>query len=330
NYVSLLLFLQIQFPVLSDVLNNKIQCNICSQGYSPNDCIKIINFIQYLRTKSTTQTCESYNREDRHAVIKCFECDWVCGERLALHSIMKALITHKLDESTRRTANTIVSDQRLHSGQIFFCDFNDCSQHFQTWSSLKAYESTGEHLLGQAFKCGLNGCDYQTLYKHVLIDHMSQHMTHTSSVQTSKSKYSCKWEGCGQAFDNRKYLNKHRQTHTVSYPCLVEGCSTTYSKQRYLTTHNYLAHGKKYRCDNGACTFASNMKSDFIAHQLTHSTNRLHKCLFTGCPQLYKSVEGLTGHQLTHHPDAFPDIPWMECSHTIPSTAPQCKAPCIK
>ncbi|CAG2165399.1 unnamed protein product, partial [Oppiella nova] len=53
------------------------------------------------------KTC-SYRLEDRHAIVKCGECDWICEECLKLHSRIKILKGHHLEDKCETHQGKVV------------------------------------------------------------------------------------------------------------------------------------------------------------------------------------------------------------------------------
>ncbi|CAG2170777.1 unnamed protein product, partial [Oppiella nova] len=205
--------------------------------------------------------------------------------------------------------------QRSHSGQTFFCDYNNCCQHFQTWADLKNHEFRGKHVLGKAYKCEHNSCYYKTSSKDQFIEHMSGH---TSDEKPREGQYVCEHVGCKQRFNNPVSLRNHKHVHLgVTYRCDVPNCTFNTLIPSALRDHATHLHGEDYRCDHEGCAFTTGKKSKYLRHQLKHSTERRFQCLVGNeCQLSFKTKRHLRQHQLRLHPDAFPDIPWMECSHT--------------
>ena len=83
-----------------------------------------------------------------------------------------------------------------------------------------------------------------------------------------------------------------------------------------LRQHKLRVHDTTYRCDWEGCEFATGLQSALTFHQTSHAKERVLKCGIDGCTLSYANNSRLTAHQLRGHPDAFPHIPWMECSHT--------------
>jgi hypothetical protein len=99
------------------------KCKICSQEFSPIDCIKNSFHSIYLRknakngSEDSQQICHSCDGQQKSAIIKCQSCDWICLDCYNSHIKMKKVFSeHIIDEKTRIEES------------IPICD-NICSEH---------------------------------------------------------------------------------------------------------------------------------------------------------------------------------------------------------
>ena len=52
--------------------------------------------------------------------------------------------------------------------------------------------------------------------------------------------FECPVDGCGQVFDSRHALSKHKKKHKKSFVC--DQCSSTFAEEKYLKTHKLKFH----------------------------------------------------------------------------------------
>ena len=81
---------------------------------------------------------------------------------------------------------------------------------------------------------------------------------------------------CDKQFTRKKYLNAHRQIHTV-YPC--SECEKSFSSQDALRRHKNI-HTGKYKCTEcGRCCQSS---YDLATHRRSHSGEQPFECSVCG------------------------------------------------
>ncbi|CAG2168663.1 unnamed protein product [Oppiella nova] len=112
---------------------------------------------------------------------------------------------------------------------------------------------------------------------------------------------------------------------------LMEGL-TTRMKSRVIVKIMEAMDTKLFKCGLNGCQFTTKFKRSLIRHTTrckgidsnrggqgsdSHSSRSGPvMCGLNGCQQKVFHKKELSRHRLRLHPDAFPDIPWLECSYT--------------
>ncbi|CAG2171435.1 unnamed protein product [Oppiella nova] len=214
------------------------------------------------------------------------------------------------DESDGKTR--AVSDGT--SGQ-FVCHWSGCGKRFTSIADMCRHKpfDTPPDTDGH-YRCDHPNCSLS--FGHIYA--YNQHKKCGFHV-TSDGQYVCAYEGCGKSYADRIGHYRHRHVHsdtTTTYRCDWEGCAKAFSSRIRLREHKCKQHGSRYRCDREGCAFTTGDKYRLTTHMSSHSTDRQFECALNACKQRFKTQKCLSGHQLALHPDAFPDIPWIECPET--------------
>ncbi|CAG2171100.1 unnamed protein product, partial [Oppiella nova] len=137
----------------------------------------------------------------------------------------------------------------------------------------------------------------------------------------------------GCTYSTRLYrdLIGHQLSHRVVNPfkCTVNDCTKSFPSKSHLTLHELAVHPDALPdipwmvCTHTGCQYRTKCKENMNIHTTIHTTV-YNRVIYTNDSVLGKSKYGCvsqeckdtTKFKLTQHPDAFPDIPWRECSHT--------------
>ncbi|XP_054161814.1 zinc finger protein ZFP2-like [Oppia nitens] len=220
------------------------------------------------------------------------------------------------------------------------CTKDNCSKVFATMKYLKKHISVCHR---ETYKCQYNGCHYKTGDKQVYKTHKLKH--------SNKKSVNCDYNDCNAVFNTQLKLKSHKlRKHADQYPdipwlkCPHTGCTFKSKSNLAMSDHNK-RHTKPYKCDECGISFGSS--SNLKAHLTTHNSALKYKCEWPGCDRLYgvkyqfddhmnthtnektyrcdrnncnnivfKTVRTMRLHNLSKHPDEYPDIQWRKCSYT--------------
>ncbi|CAG2164052.1 unnamed protein product [Oppiella nova] len=151
----------------------------------------------------------------------------------------------------------------------------------------------------------------------------SKIISDNESVAKRIGKHVCNYNDCTKRFTTRYRLNKHHKAVHLSgidmtaNMCYIDDCYKTCKSIEQLNRHIRDKHELRYRCDRKGCPFRTGLKASLTQHQLiTYSKQKQFKCKLNDCNKSFKTIHRLRAHELGVHPDALPDIPWTQCSHT--------------
>ncbi|CAG2166474.1 unnamed protein product [Oppiella nova] len=198
------------------------------------------------------------------------------------------LVDTKTDISSEPIEPVADNHKSLMSNGEYVCDHQNCSQRFSNIKALLLHKASRVH-------------------------------------KSSDGRFVCDYEDCRKTFSKfskKVHFVEHLYIHYGLIPfggrcrCDQKGCSATFSTPKDLRQHELRKHESTYRCDREGCDFKTGRKSILNKHKSIHSTERLFKCSLNECDKWFKTRKDMTRHQHNLHPDAFPDIPWIHCSHT--------------
>ncbi|XP_054162077.1 zinc finger protein 84-like [Oppia nitens] len=101
-----------------------------------------------------------------------------------------------------------------------------------------------------------------------------------------------------------------------NYKCTENNCTKVFATINYLKKHINVCHRDKYKCDYDGCHYKTGDKQVYKTHKINHSLEKTFKCDYNGCKTFYKNLQHLQSHKLCKHPDQYPDIQWIQCTHT--------------
>ena len=242
----------------------------------------------------------SYEKHKRvvHLKVKAFVCEYPdCHFGT---NFKKNLETHLVIHSNKRP---------------FVCDFNDCGKTFKLEAQVKTHKRTVHKLCANLRKCEWPGCDYET----VIRSHMAQHMTkHTVREKT----VACDWSGCGKMFKTVLKMREHRRNHTAAknHECNWPGCEYRTFRASLLKQHiRYHYADRPFVCDIDNCGKAYKTGSSLYSHKKSHfpvvNPSRDFKCQFDGCGKDFLQESHLKQHLLTHKPASI-HCDWPGCTYS--------------
>ncbi|XP_054162078.1 zinc finger protein 626-like [Oppia nitens] len=132
----------------------------------------------------------------------------------------------------------------------------------------------------------------------------------------------CLWKDCCKVFTTfdkySDHIRRHGSEHSLTvrpFRCQLGDCCSSFKVRCDLTRHIMKCHLDTYRCDYKGCSYKTGHKKLFISHQSSHSTVKSVKCDYNGCNAMFKSETNRKQHQLSIHPDMWPDVPWRKCPY---------------
>ncbi|CAG2166255.1 unnamed protein product [Oppiella nova] len=262
-----------------------------------------------------------------------------------------------------------------HLGERYFCDYDECCRHFARFDGWKEHRRNGPHVTGQPYECFVNRCEFKTISKEELKEHILSHtyderlhpkgstVVPRKFYRTGSGKYACDYDNCGKSYRDSKSLKDHRMaqhlrkrffcerddcckhfstlrtmkthmrtgTHTMgqSFECIIIGCDFMSASKEALEQHisghsdtdylnrkkrDYLkTSGGQYVCEGQGCDQAFTSRHEYLQHRLTHLKDEVFTCEIGTCSHTFRNHTLMSAHQLRRHPDAFPELPWLEC-----------------
>ncbi|CAG2167390.1 unnamed protein product [Oppiella nova] len=209
--------------------------------------------------------------------------------------------------------------------KIYFCDIGNCSQHFARTSDLTAHKGAGDHVFGQPFVCGLNGCPFESLSKEDLMDHMEtcdHKMSSEQCVRARENRYACDWIGCDKRFVTEYTLNKHKQHKHLDSTFRWDGRdhiklakhATNHSINYVMKVHVNIKHKKCYKCVE--CGKGWGSKAILKNHMKSHNSDLKITCEWYGCERLFNCKGAMKMHMNTHTGETVYRCQWPGCDKT--------------
>uniref|UniRef100_A0A8C5PNZ6 Transcription factor IIIA n=1 Tax=Leptobrachium leishanense TaxID=445787 RepID=A0A8C5PNZ6_9ANUR len=179
----------------------------------------------------------------------------------------------------------------VHQGQVYECDFPDCSLKFKKHNQLRIHHCT--HTNEQPYKCSFDGCDKSFLVPSRLKRHEKVH----AGYKCKKDEW-CPFVGktwseyilhvaeyhkepaicdvCKRRFSHARYLKDHKAVHDEEryvYCCPRESCDRSYISASSLQTHILTYHeGKRpFVCEHASCGKTFTLKASLRRHHSIHN-----------------------------------------------------------
>ncbi|CAG2168093.1 unnamed protein product [Oppiella nova] len=165
------------------------------------------------------------------------------------------------------------------------------------------------------FVCSVNDCQYSCQMKAGFTRH--QLIRHPDAFPDIPW-IECSHTGCQYRCKDRNNYNQHVIRHVKPFEC--SQCGQTFAQNYGLMLHTRRRHTLPVRV--GARGFGktrvtkSRHKLQTIVSQDIQLTEGLFACSLNGCQNTFEFKQNLSRHHLVIHPDAFPDIPWIQCQYT--------------
>ncbi|CAG2164067.1 unnamed protein product, partial [Oppiella nova] len=262
------------------------------------------------------------------------DCQFRTKSNLTLKAHLKQHTKHyRCDQCSKWF--THLSQLKLHEpihneALQYPCEWPGCERRFPRKGHLALHMAAHEG--EKKYRCSWPGCSKKYNVKHMLKSHEITHKDPT--------KYRCHWPGCGRLLSSKKSLTRHESEHTASrrYRCHWPGQSSVdnvlMEVMAIMTTKRVLISSLNPTRSDDQRNEESIGDQDVViksednhnngssdeemceTSQDIHSTEGLFVCSVNDCQYSCQLKAGFTQHQLIRHPDAFPDILWIECSHT--------------
>jgi hypothetical protein len=111
--------------------------------------------------------------------------------------------------------------------------------------------------------------------------------------------YEC--DVCGLKSKDITNLRNHLMTHTGERPHMCKYCEQAFTKKGILKTHIRAVHFKEKPHTCTICSKSFTCKHSLQRHMATHSSDKPHKCSYSGCNAAYTLKENLHRHVKTVH-----------------------------
>ncbi|CAG2162834.1 unnamed protein product, partial [Oppiella nova] len=182
------------------------------------------------------------------------------------------------------------------------------------------------------YRCDSQGCEYTTRLLYVFKTHLLGH--------TADCMLKCGVNGCDQRFNSELFLTSHqRRKHPEALPsvpwiqCRRTDCQFRTKCQSSMDCHKMMHSSiqlSKVRCEWSSCTQVFDSIELMKVHVNSAHTDQIdYRCSSTEINEItttrdvddhqeriFLTKHSLSEHQLSGHPDAFPDKSFIECMHT--------------
>nr|BAK03148.1 predicted protein [Hordeum vulgare subsp. vulgare] len=175
-----------------------------------------------------------------------------------------------------------------------------------------------------SFRCHWQDCNAVLSTRTGLATHVSEHLKiHFKSDSLNKNmKLVCKWNSCGEWFENVVMLAKHLsdESHIGQTPYipremnhsldetsqkkrhLCSVCGRTYSSASNLKVHEKLhdPNRRRHVCTVTPCKKSYSTEADLKIHMRSHRGEFAYKCSFPGCTEVFVRASQLYAHERVH------------------------------
>ncbi|KAH9519431.1 hypothetical protein Btru_002614 [Bulinus truncatus] len=233
------------------------------------------------------------------------------------------------------------------------CHLKGCDELFNALEDRKAHIQL--HISNPPYNCQAKNCQ-ETFYLEKNFDnHLWNHNKKVSvcdyvgcgqefedQLQLAKhskihydQKMKCPWPNCDIWLTETGHLKPHFIAHSRSLMAnfdldfVCEICELAFSSKWGLMIHKRM-HGEdaaakpslskltKFRCEELGCDGAFTDQKEFFDHFLYHYTNIPTKCIYPGCPEIFKNMITMCRHTKHHYVGRFM-CPWQGCDKLFAS-----------
>ncbi|CAG2115834.1 unnamed protein product [Medioppia subpectinata] len=224
----------------------------------------------------------------------------------------------------RFTTETILKlhDRTHQSVKRYKCGHNGCAFETNTPNTLKCHRL--RHSTAPApYRCQIDGCGREFFYRHVMVRHQrSKAHNPEAEARALALKYACEWPGCGKRVHSRDVLVAHvRLRHTNEKPFKCDECDKQFPTERYLAIHHkWHRIGKRLRCSYKECPYETHRADRLAEHQTTHDGTRRVKCTQSGCDRMFVNLMAVKKHCRVFHVERQYACEWPGCEARFKSS----------
>ncbi|CAG2174691.1 unnamed protein product [Oppiella nova] len=217
--------------------------------------------------------------------------------------VIKSEDNHNNGSSDEEMCET---SQDIHSTEgLFMCLLKGCQNTFElkqnyTRHQLVVHPDAFPHK--PWIQCSHTGCQFRTKHTGTMTQHSHKH---TKPFVCTR---------CGQTFTSNIALRLHSMRNNC-HP-ISQTNERTVESQDVNTNEESNADQEVVLKSGGHRDNGSNDTIMCDKPKVIQTTDGLFACSLNGCQNTFEFKQNLTRHHLVVHPDAFPDIPWIECQYT--------------
>lgn len=209
----------------------------------------------------TTNKSDLVRHVQSHTGQKPFKCDICLKEFARKYNVKRHALTH---------------------GKEFALKCSICGHGFSREPQLKLHETKCTQ---NRLKCNL--CEYVTLDKTRMVDHMRVH--------SRELPFEC--EFCAKRFNQKLNLKQHMRVHANRFPFQCSICRQGFSEQIQWNLHENSCKRRRYECY--LCHFGSTYKSSLVNHMRIHTNAKTFPC--TQCQKQFTRKQNLRRHMKIIH-----------------------------
>ena len=120
------------------------------------------------------------------------------------------------------------------------------------------------------------------------------HVSKNCNKRAKQKVHQC--DTCKKVFSTRRYLTKHRRTHTGEKRYICDECGKAYTWIGGLKAHKLEHTGEKYACK--VCGYSSTRKDSALRHEIRHTGEKPYVC--SVCGYAFADSSNLNVHKRIH------------------------------